>query len=258
VCYDADMTRDGRLLVTTSWDNTVRFWSLKTGRLLARPLRHPDWVFGCCLSRSGKQVLTACRDGKARLWDWRRRKLVSPPFKHRDAVFTAVFTPDERCVVTAGRDRTVRPWERHTGKPVAEPLGCGGDVWNALVSADGRYVVAAGLFPYLLRMDLSDAGGSAGLSPRDLCLWGEILSGHRLQGGDLEGLTTREWLTRWDRFCRRRHPAAYAARLARAVPLTNPLAGPRRTQWGIFFLAPGLAVARPPVSHASTPARLTA
>jgi serine/threonine protein kinase/WD40 repeat protein len=203
VCYDADITPDGWRLLTSSWDYSARVWDLRTGRPLAR-LRHPDWVFGCCFSHSGKLVLTACRDGSARLWDWRLGREVSAPFKHDDAVFTAVFTPDERWVVSASRDRTVRVWERRSGKPVMPAVACGGDVWNALVTPDGKRVVAGGLFRYLLRLPLDDLVPGDSLGADDLCLLGEILSGHRLQGGDVVGLTTEQWLKRWRRF-RRRH-----------------------------------------------------
>jgi serine/threonine protein kinase/WD40 repeat protein/Flp pilus assembly protein TadD len=205
VCYDADISRDGRLLLSSSWDNTARVWDLFTGRPLAGPLRHPDWVFGCSFCRTGDKVLTACRDGKARLWDWQKGQLLCPPFKHPDAVFSAVFTPDERSVVTASRDGTVRVWERHTGKPITPPAAAGGVVWNALVTPDGSQVVAGGEFRALVLLPLADLHRRDGLPPEDLCLWGELLSGHRLQGGDVEGLTTQEWLDRWQTF-RRRHP----------------------------------------------------
>jgi WD40 repeat protein/Tfp pilus assembly protein PilF/tRNA A-37 threonylcarbamoyl transferase component Bud32 len=205
LCYDADISRDGRWLVTSSRDNTVRVWDLCTGQPLAGPLGHPDWVFGGRFSRNGAQVLTACRDGKARLWDRKSGKLVCPPFKHHDAVFAAAFAPDERWVVTASRDGTVRVWERHTAKPITPPAPVGGIVWNALVTPDGSHVAAGGEFRALVLMPLDDLHRDDGLPPEDLCLWGELLSGHRLQGGDVEGLTTQEWLNRWRQFCRR-HP----------------------------------------------------
>jgi WD40 repeat protein len=206
-CYMATFSRDGRRLVTSSWDNTARVWDIATGAPAAEPLRHPEWVFSSCFSNDGDSVLTACRDGMARLWNWRTGRLSCPPLQHKDAIFTAAFTPDEHFVVTASRDFTARVWSRHTGKPVTPPwsLGKGRWVWTALVTPDGNYSVLAGSATALSVVDLGDLRADRDLDLDNLCVLGEVLSGQRLQDGDVEGLTTQDWLTRWRGF-RERHP----------------------------------------------------
>jgi WD40 repeat protein/predicted Ser/Thr protein kinase len=221
--YAATFSRDGRWLVTSSWDNTARVWDVATGQPAAEPLRHPEWLFSVCFSNDGDHVLTACRDGMARLWSWRSGQLACPPFRHKDAVFMAAFTPDERWVVTASRDGTARAWSRHTGKPVTPPwsLGNGGGVWNALITPDGHYAVLAGSAAALTAVDLSDLRAGEDLDLNDLCVLGEILSGQRLQEGDVEGLTTQDWLGRWRDF-RERHPDFGSQEGGNPVPALVP------------------------------------
>src|SRR5262249_32404322 len=110
-------------------------------------------------------------------------------------------------VVTASRDFTARVWSRHTGKPVTPPwsLGKGRWVWNSLVTPEGNYAILAGSAASLSVVDLGDLGAGKELDVDDLCELGEILSGQRLQDGDVEGLTAQDWLGRWRNF-RERHP----------------------------------------------------
>jgi serine/threonine protein kinase/WD40 repeat protein/regulator of sirC expression with transglutaminase-like and TPR domain len=197
ICFFASLSADGKLLVTSSWDQTARVWDFKTGRPLSRPLSHPEWVFSACFARDGQHVLTGCRDGLARVWDWRRCRIVGAPLKHTDVVFSAAFTPDERWVVTASRDHTARVWHRETGKPATPFFELHGDVWNALVTPDGRYAVLAGWARQLVAWSLDDLAPGNDVHVNDLCLLGEVLSGHRLLEGSAVGLTSQEWLDRW-------------------------------------------------------------
>jgi WD40 repeat protein/tRNA A-37 threonylcarbamoyl transferase component Bud32 len=204
-CYDLDFSPDGRLAATSGWDNKVRIWDLQNGKSVAGPLPHPEWVFSCRFSPDGRYLLSGCRDHMARLWDWRTGRQVRPPFRHDDVVFSAAFTPDGRWAVTASRDDTARVWDCATGKPVSPPFELGGWGWSALVTSDGRHAVVPGWRRVLHVFDLADLARPADLSVDDLCVLGEILSGVRINEGDVTGLTTQEWLERWRGF-RQRHP----------------------------------------------------
>ncbi|MBI1918334.1 MAG: hypothetical protein HYS12_26890 [Planctomycetes bacterium] len=46
------------------------------------------------------------------------------------------------------------------------------------------------------------------MSPDDLYLSAELLSGHRIHESNVAGLTTEEWLDRWQRF-RKCHPGYF-------------------------------------------------
>ncbi|KAG2343596.1 WD40 repeat-like protein [Suillus weaverae] len=51
-----DISLDGTLLVSGSWDVTARIWSLKTGKLVAGPFRSVDWVGAVRLSTDSKKL----------------------------------------------------------------------------------------------------------------------------------------------------------------------------------------------------------
>jgi WD40 repeat protein len=215
-CHDVQFSPDGRLVATAAFDNRVCVWELSTGEPLAS-LAHPDWTYTALFSPNGRHLLTACRDGMARLWDWRADRLVCPPFEHEHEVHAVAFTPDGRHVLSAGDDWTLRIWEWRTGKPVCPPLALGGTGLSLAVTPDGKRVAVGGFLKDLPVFHLDDWLTPTTLASDDLCAWGEIVSGQRIEdGGGVTNLTADEWLKRWRDF-RRRHPEYGSIKLGEPV-----------------------------------------
>jgi WD40 repeat protein len=204
-CHDVQFSRDGQFVVTTGFDDQAIVWNRATGERLAA-LPHPDWTFQAAFSPDGRQLVTACRDGMARLWNWRDGRLACPAFEHEHEVHAVAFLPDGRHVLSAGDDEVLKVWECHTGKLACPPLALGGPGLGMAVTPDGSRVVAGGFLRSLPVFHLVDWLEPKALADDDLCLWGEIVSGQRVEeGGGVTNLTTEQWLERWEDF-HRRHP----------------------------------------------------
>src|SRR5262249_32936028 len=151
-------------------------------------------------SPDGQHLLTGCRDGMARLWDWRAGRQVWA-FEHEHEVHAVAFTPDGRHVLSASDDGVLKIWEWRTGKPGCPPLALGGAGLSLAVSPDGKRVAVGGFMKDLPVFHLDDWLAPSPLAPDDLCLWGEIVSGQRIEaGGGVTNLTADEWLQRWRDF----------------------------------------------------------
>src|SRR5262249_29924082 len=131
---------------------------------------------------------------------------VCPPFRHDDEVWGVEITPDGRWGLTTGRDGTLRAWEFTTGKPIGPPLVLGGQGSNIVVTPDSRRAVVGTVLVSPLSIALGDLREAVTLAPDDLCTPGELASGLRVVESDMAGLTTNEWLKRWQQF-RGRHPS---------------------------------------------------
>jgi len=76
---DARFSPDGKQLVTTSPDNTVRIWDVATGKALSVPLTQ---VVQARFSPDGQQVVTTSKDGTSQAWEVETRKLLSGLSNH--------------------------------------------------------------------------------------------------------------------------------------------------------------------------------
>lgn len=62
-------TPDGRLLVSASWDRTVRVWDLATGRAVHVFEGHDQYVESVGITPDGRSAVSGSVDGSVRVWD---------------------------------------------------------------------------------------------------------------------------------------------------------------------------------------------
>ncbi len=94
----AQMSPEGKRVVTASYDCSARIWDVASGRELVPALAHPGFVFDARFSPDGTKVATAGADGAARLWDAATGKLLLPPLEMNGCVYTVAFSPDGKHV----------------------------------------------------------------------------------------------------------------------------------------------------------------
>ncbi|HKS15701.1 MAG TPA: WD40 repeat domain-containing protein, partial [Planctomycetota bacterium] len=148
-------TPDGKRLISSSRDGTVRTWESPTGRPIRRLEAATDWGAAAAVSRDGKRIVTCGRDDKMRLWDLESGRM------DREFAFQAYrrcgglsFTADEQRLIFAGVDLM---WiDVAAGKAVksSRVMTDHGTVNNAMgfaLSADGK-VIATGHFDKTVRL----------------------------------------------------------------------------------------------------------
>jgi WD40 repeat protein len=140
VVYATVFSRDGRRILTASWDKTAKLWDAASGKLLTS-FAHQGSVNAAVFSPDGARILTASSDKTAKLWDAASGKLLAA-FAHQGPVNAAAFSPDGTYIVTAGADKTARLWEAASGKLLAA-FAHQDAVNDAAFSPDGTYIVTA-------------------------------------------------------------------------------------------------------------------
>lgn len=139
----ADVSPDGKLVVTGSWDHSAKIWDAETGHAI-RKLEggHSGYVNTAEFSPNGKLVLTASDDGTARLWDVATGQPTGVVFNgHADRVLSATFSPDGTRVLTTSGDKLARLWDAQTGALQQELAGHRWAVLCGRFSPDGALVI---------------------------------------------------------------------------------------------------------------------
>ena len=145
---NAEFSRDGRLVVTTSWWKKVaEVWDAATGRAVCSLKGHDGFVTSAHFSPDSKQVLTASMDGTAHVWSVETGHYLFRPMRHEGNVLSAEFSSDGKRIVTASADGTARVWDAANGLALTLLLKHNEasqlEVHSAHFSPDGTHIVTA-------------------------------------------------------------------------------------------------------------------
>jgi WD40 repeat protein len=138
-CYSPD----GRRILSSSWDGTLRLWDTATGELLAVLEGHAAWVLACCFSPDGRRIVSAS-DDECKVWDATTGRQTVALFRRGAHFEDCVVSPDGTEVVTGSADRMLRLWRLDDGSLRWSAAGHGDRVRAAAFSPDGNRIATAG------------------------------------------------------------------------------------------------------------------
>ena len=144
-----EFSRDGRRIVTSSADGTLRLWDAN-GRPLRAELPRIDALNDVAFSPDGRQLATAEGDGTGKVIDVASGR-IAHSFRRDDGygISFVTFSPDGRSVADSGGG-SGGVWDVRTGKETATLRYEGEDKYDmperVAFIGDGRRIVALGLF----------------------------------------------------------------------------------------------------------------
>jgi WD40 repeat protein len=136
---------DGKTLLTSSNDHTVRLWDVSTGKEHFRVDDRGGAILAASFSPDGREILLAAYDGTARIVDIASRAVIRRLVGHRSALQDAKYSPNgERIITIAQADRNPRLWNAATGDEIAVLKGHTDHARVAVFAPDSSIVVTAG------------------------------------------------------------------------------------------------------------------
>lgn len=142
-----DVSRDGGLVITASFDFTARIWDFGTQTEVAVLDAHEGPVTGAVFSPDGKRAVTTSDDKTAIIWDVATARVLHRLTGHGHKVMAATVSADGKLLATGSWDKTVRLWEMNTGEqvkvieqssPVNDVAFVHGGDWIAAGGHDGK------------------------------------------------------------------------------------------------------------------------
>jgi serine/threonine protein kinase/WD40 repeat protein len=202
------VSNDGRYVAvgaSNGSNHVVRIWDLTTGKSAGPGLAHPDAPYVLNFTSDGSRLLSGSRDGGLRCWDWSTGRLAAPNCAADDEIFDLAILPGSAYAVTGVRRKmhddthgNLDVWDLASGKRLLPTVRVGPESVHGLaISADGRHALAFAYLDRVYAVDLSDAVEPDSRPTAELVRLGELASGQRIVNGDLAGLTTDEWMSRW-------------------------------------------------------------
>jgi WD40 repeat protein len=110
------LSADGRTLVSSSYDDTMRVCCVQTGETMSVLHGPASCLISVALSADGGRIVSGSDDGKVRIWDAPTGQLLLTLQGHTDWVACVALSADDRTVISGGNDRTLRLWDAQTGR----------------------------------------------------------------------------------------------------------------------------------------------
>lgn len=101
---------DGKFLVSTGWDRTLRVWDTETWTEIKNFIAHDAPVSCVSYSRDGKYVISGARDNSIRIWDsaWNVKYNL---FGHQNTINAVLMGPKMKYAYSGGADGMVKLWD---------------------------------------------------------------------------------------------------------------------------------------------------
>lgn len=106
------ISADGKLLVSGSWDQTIKIWNLETGKLIRSLKGHRDKVYTIALSPDEKIIASGSADQTIKLWYVETGELLATFKGHNHTVTALAFTDSGDMLVSGSFDKTIKIWHR--------------------------------------------------------------------------------------------------------------------------------------------------
>ncbi|WP_445638573.1 WD40 repeat domain-containing protein [Nostoc sp. DSM 114161] len=106
------ISRDGKLVVSGSWDQTIKIWELESGKLLHTLKGHRDRVYAIALSPDEQIIASGSADKTIKLWHVQTGELLATFTGHGNIVTALAFTASGEMLVSGSLDKTIKIWQR--------------------------------------------------------------------------------------------------------------------------------------------------
>ena len=146
------LTRDGRRLVTTRFDEDTEIRDASTLRSLRRL---PVGAEQAALSPDDRTLLVGGRDGSVRFLDLNTDKVRRASGRHAGAVVESAFSEDGRTAITAGEDGELIVWDVQRAAASETLEGHAGQITGLAISRDSSTLYTTGLDGKVLIWDLA-------------------------------------------------------------------------------------------------------
>ncbi len=134
---------DGKILVSGSYDKTIKVWDLVTGKLLHTLTGHTQRVTCIAISPDGQIIASGSYDRTIKLWAITSGELLGTLTGHLDRIRHIAFSPNGQTLISIAQK--IMLWAVRTGKLLLTLNGHSDSARLATFSPDGQTCVIGSL-----------------------------------------------------------------------------------------------------------------
>jgi WD40 repeat protein len=122
-------SKDGKQLLSASWDGTIRLWNIATGLAEKKFTTHTGGVHVALFNNAETGIYSAGADRVIRFWDMNTGKVLKNYEGHVAEITSLILTPDEKMLISHSLDGVTKFWDLTSGKEFFEHIHFGEKEW---------------------------------------------------------------------------------------------------------------------------------
>ncbi len=154
--YGVAISRNGKLAISCSTDQTVRVWDTTTGQQKSHLNGHVGAVHSVAMSHDETFAVTSGADGTLRLWDVGGGRQLKQLTKFSDTMYSLAIHPHGNLVAAAGADRKIHLLDMITGEERQTLAGHSDYVHCVAFDPSGDRLLSYGYAGYLKIWNVTD------------------------------------------------------------------------------------------------------
>lgn len=129
VISSLQLSKDGKRLLTASWDGSIRLWDIATGLTEKKLVGHQGAVHAAIYNLSESNIFSAGADRVIRKWNVADSKVTQTFQGHQAEVTSLQLTGDEKMLISHSLDGVTKFWDMASGKEFFEHIHFGEKDW---------------------------------------------------------------------------------------------------------------------------------
>jgi WD40 repeat protein len=130
-------------LLSGSFDRTLKYWDISTGKLLQIYSGHQAPVTTLAISPNGNWFVSGSDDMTLRRWDISTGQCLQIYSGHSDWVWTVAISQKSDWFISGSTDRTLKRWDTLSGKCLQTYSGHIASISAVVISKDGHHIVSS-------------------------------------------------------------------------------------------------------------------
>ncbi len=135
--WSTALSQDGQTLASSSGDQTIKIWNLRTGKLRSTLAGHAGMVLSVALSRDGQTLASSSWDQTVKVWNLRSGELLRTLSGSSKEAWSVAISPDGQTLVSGSGDIN-QLWNLRTGELLRNLSGHSDTVWSVAISPGGQ------------------------------------------------------------------------------------------------------------------------
>jgi WD40 repeat protein len=127
--YAVSFSPDGKLVLSGSYDGTVRLWHADTGEPFSKPIRHGNRVCVVAFSSDGKTFISGSSGGTVILWNVATGQRLGQVLTGHKRM---TLGPGGKILASVSSDNKIFVWDVVTGQPISKALAAYTDWVNSV------------------------------------------------------------------------------------------------------------------------------